>query len=76
MQRVSPYTSFGFAAMLVHKLDERYQGSLFEEKAQVEGSKEFCNLENLASQPFQPSEQMTNESLAAVEKYTYICRIT
>lgn len=76
MQRVRSGISFRFAAMIVHNVDERYQGSLFKEKAQVEVSKEFCNVEYLASQPFQPSEQMTNESLAAVEKYMYNCRIT
>ncbi len=32
MQRVSSNISFGFAAMLVHKLDEKYQGSLLKEK--------------------------------------------
>jgi hypothetical protein len=60
--------------MIVRKLDERYQGK--RKKAQVEVSIESFNVENLASQPFQPSEQMTNESLAAVEKYMYNCRIT
>lgn len=64
--------AFAFTAIVTYKLSERDDCSLI--KGNYPSGRRFQNcwdMGDLASQPFEPFEQIANEKLSAVEKYMY-----